>query len=236
MNASSPGARPTSEQIFHALAQRISMNELAPGERLLEQPLSREFGVSRTPLREALMRLEQAGLIERQEPRGYAVRALNLARIDQIYTVRMVLEELAVALAAAAVDTPAFEELIAAARAATERADDEGDPELREAFHEQLASLSGNDELLRLLKDLDLRIYACRRLDAQVPERARAAQHEHLEILELLARGDSDAAQRAMREHIDASRSVVRSLMRQGITSISFATQDGSPPQPIASS
>jgi DNA-binding GntR family transcriptional regulator len=224
----SPGAQVTSAQIFNVLAQRISNSELAPGQPLREQPLSLEFGVSRTPLREALMRLEQAGLIERHAPRGFVVRSVGLARIDQIFSLRIVLEEFAVSLAADAVDTPEFQQLIDAARDACEQGDYVGDPQLREEFHERLAELSGNEELVRVLEDLDLRIYGFRRLDWQVPERARAAQREHLQILELLRDGDVDGAQKAIRDHISVSGSVVRSLMEKGLTSISFAGSDRS--------
>ena len=174
------------------------------------------------------MRLEQAGLIERHEPRGFVVRAVGLARIDEIFSLRIVLEELAVSLAADAVDTPAFQQLIEAARDACEQGDYVADPQLREEFHERLAELSGNEELVRVLKDLDLRIYGFRRLDWQVPERARAAQREHLQILELLRDGDVDGAQKAIRDHISVSGSVVRSLMEKGLTSISFARHDRS--------
>lgn len=223
-------ARLTSDQIFEVLAHRISRSRIAAGERLGEEALSREFGVSRTPVREALRRLQQAGLVERLEHGRYAVRALDLARIDELYTVRMVLEELAVSLAARAVGTPAFAELLEAARASVETSEggleDAGGHEMREEFHERLAAMSGNQELLRMLADLDLRIYACRRLDAQLPGRAQQAQREHLRILELLDRGAVDEARLAMRDHVDGSRETVRMLMRAGITSITFAAEE----------
>jgi DNA-binding GntR family transcriptional regulator len=227
-------SRPSSEQVFQALAHRISRSQIPPGERLGEEALSREFGVSRTPVREALRRLEQAGLVERQEHGRYAVRALDLARIDELYTVRIVLEELAVSLAAPFVDTPAFQQLLEDARAAVENPDapntDRPEHEMREEFHERLAALSGNQELVRMLADLDLRIYACRRLDTQLPGRANQGQAEHLRIVELLERRAVDDAKRAMRDHIDSSRTTVRTLMRAGITSITFAAEDTPPP------
>lgn len=234
-NHASRNSRPSSEQVFETLAHRISRSQIRPRERLAEEALSREFGVSRTPVREALRRLEQAGLVERQEHGRYAVRALDLARIDELYTVRIVLEELAVSLAAPFVDTPEFRRLFEDARAAVKRPDTpESDrpehDEMREEFHERLAGLSGNQELVRMLADLDLRIYACRRLDTQLPGRANQGQAEHLRIVELLDQRAVDDAKRAMREHIDSSRTTVRTLMRAGITSITFAAEDTPPP------
>jgi DNA-binding GntR family transcriptional regulator len=216
--------RPAVELVYQTLSDRITRWQLPAGERLTEERMCREFGLSRTPVREALRRLEEAGLVERVEPRGYAVRGFDLDQLDKTYTVRCALEELAVSLAAPAVDTPAFAELRAQASASlegTERGDLAG--EIRERFHEQLARLGGNEPLMRMLEDIDRRIYACRRLDAIVPERAVEAQREHLGILDHLAAGEVEEARALMRRHVERSQSTIRSLMAAGVTAISFA-------------
>jgi DNA-binding GntR family transcriptional regulator len=214
----------SAHQIFEVLAGRISRWELPAGERLTEERLSAEFGVSRTPVREALRLLETAGHAERVAPRGYAVRAVDLVTIDQVYTVRASLEQLSVELAAPQTGRPTFEALVERTRrAAADEASDLASRELREGFHEDLAALSGNLELLRLLRDIDRRIYAYRRLDGLVPDRASAAQAEHLEIVELLLSGRVEEAKDAMREHVERSRATVRSLIRAGVTTIAFA-------------
>lgn len=211
--------KPSSRQIFEALSARISCWEIPSGTRLTEEGLSTEFGVSRSPVREALRLLEQAGHVERAPTRGYAVRALDLNRINEIYMVRTVLEELSVELAAAAVDTAAFESL----RVRTAAACSAGGDELRETFHEELAQLGGNAELLEILSQIDAKIYAVRRLDSMVADRTTAAQHEHLELLDLLKRGAVEDARQAMREHIRLSQSTVRSLLDAGVATISFS-------------
>jgi DNA-binding GntR family transcriptional regulator len=212
----------SAHDVFEEVAARISRWEIPAGERLTEQRLSEDFGVSRTPIREALRLLERAGLVEEAPPRGYAVRALDLTTIDQIYTIRMVLEELSVELAAVAVETDGFKELKARVEVASESKED-GASQLREAFHEELAALTGNDELVRALRDIDLRIYAFRRLDLALPQFARAAQDDHLTILELLESRQTPEAKQAMREHIRRSQETVRSLMNAGINSVSFS-------------
>jgi DNA-binding GntR family transcriptional regulator len=226
--------RPSSETVFEALAHRITRSQIPPGERLAEETVSREFGVSRTPVREALRRLEQAGLVERTEHGRYAVRALDLERIDELYTVRIVLEELAVSLAAPAVDSDEFRDLLAGTRASVESLDQGNGRseslEMREEFHERLAALSGNRELVRMLADIDLRIYACRRLDTELPGRPKEGQRDHLHILELLQSGQVEEAQQAMREHISNSRQTVRMLLRAGIRSITFAAEGSNRP------
>lgn len=215
----------SAHNIFEEVAARISRWEIPAGERLTEVRLSQEFGVSRTPVREALRLLERARLVEEAPPRGYAVRAVDLTTIDQIYTIRTALEALSVELAATAVDSDGFRELKARVIAAS-RASSNGVAEvssLREAFHEELAALTGNDELVRVLRDIDLRIYAFRRLDLALPQFARAAQDDHLTILELLEAGQAAQAATAMREHIQRSQKTVRSLMSAGISRVSFS-------------
>ena len=221
----------SAHEIYAAIVGRVSRWELPAGERLTEERLSRDFGVSRTPVREALRLLEQAGFIERTGGRGYSVRAFDLRRVDQIYTIRVVLEELAVELAAGAVGTPAFAELREAARVAARSAHEGGgqDDLLREQFHEQLARLSGNEELLRLLQDMDSRLYAMRRFDAALPARASEAQSEHMRVLELLESGDVTAARIEMRQHIERSQTTLRVLMDAGITTLSFGALPTSP-------
>jgi DNA-binding GntR family transcriptional regulator len=210
-------------RIFQDLAERITRWDLPGGTRLTERELSQAYTVSRTPVREALRLLEQAGLVEPTPPRGYVVRAFELATIDQIYVVRTALETLAVSLAAGAVDTEAFRELkrLTAASGSSE--------DLREEFHERLAELSGNAELARILREIDVRIRGCRRLDAALPDRVASAHREHVEVLRLLEEGKVQEAQDVMHDHIERSHSVVRTLLNAGVTSLSF----GGPP-PVA--
>jgi DNA-binding GntR family transcriptional regulator len=203
-------------RIFQDLAERITRWELQSGARLTERELSQEYAVSRTPVREALRLLEQAGLVTPTPPRGYVVRAFDLAMIDQVYVVRTALETLAVSLAAGAVHTEAFQELKRLTQASA------GSDSLREEFHERLAELSGNAELARILREIDVRIQGCRRLDAALPDRIESAHQEHIEVLRLLEDGRVQEAQDLMGEHIERSHSVVRTLLNAGVTSLSF--------------
>jgi DNA-binding GntR family transcriptional regulator len=216
-----PSTKYTANAVFEALAARISRWEIPAGERLTEQRLSKDFGVSRTPVREALRLLERACLVEETPPRGYAVRGLDLTTIDHIYTVRVVLEELSVTLAAEVVDTDSFRELKARVEASLTATDDDN-AQLREAFHEELAALSCNEELVRQLHDIDIRIYAFRRLDIALPSLASSAQDDHLAILQLLEARKTEEAREAMGDHIRRSQATVRTLMDAGISQVSF--------------
>lgn len=223
-------AKSSARDIYETLSFRISRLMIPMGKRLTEQELSDEFGVSRTPIRETLRLLEQAGYVEKESNRGYSVRVISLQTADEVYTVRTALEVLSVQLAAPHAASPKSAQLKRDVKASI-RAAAEGrltDPdllatELREGFHERLAEISGNAELVRLLREIDAQIYAFRRLDSAVPMRSHTAQKEHLEILELIEKGDVSAASQAMEEHIARSQSTVQSLLKAGVRTISFS-------------
>jgi DNA-binding GntR family transcriptional regulator len=231
-------SKTSAQEIFEALSVRITQLVIPMGERLTEEALSKGFGVSRTPVREALRLLEQAGYVEKSpSSRGYTVRAVTLERADQIYTVRIALEVLSVELAADAVDSEEFAGLKRDVSSWIESAQsDDGsrsnkpslqDVQPREGFHERLAGLSGNEELLRILREINNQIFAFRRLDSAIPDRAFEAQLEHLRILDVLEARDVDAAREAMRAHIEKSQSTVKSLLRAGVTTIAFGAGEG---------
>jgi DNA-binding GntR family transcriptional regulator len=223
-------AKSSAEHIYDVLSLQISNLMIPMGQRLTEEGLSKDFGVSRTPVREALRTLELAGYVEKESNRGYRVRTIDLETADEIYTVRTALEILSVRLAGPHSGSREFAQLKRDVEASIGAAAKQelNDPdllatELREGFHERLASISGNSELERLLRDIDARIHAFRRLDSAVPDRAYMAQKEHLKILELMEQGDLDAASSAMEQHIARSRSTVQSLLKAGVQTISFS-------------
>lgn len=225
-------SKSSAQHVYDTLSLKISNLMIPMGRRLTEQELSEEFGVSRTPVREALRSLELAGYVERESNRGYTVRTISLETADEIYTVRTALEVLSVRLAGDRVAEEGFSQLKADVEASIEAAavGELTDPdllasELREGFHERLASLSRNRELERILRNIDARIYAFRRLDSAVPDRSYKAQREHLEILELIERGDLEAASDAMKDHIARSRATVQSLLKAGVQTISFSPE-----------
>jgi DNA-binding GntR family transcriptional regulator len=225
-----PGQRPASRRaakskvssstaLYEQLAERIMKGELPEGARMTENELAEEFGVSRTPVREALKLLNHTGLVTKLPTRGYAARALDLAATDQLYTVRAALEELAVELAAKSVGTPAFE---------TFKRDIAGfDPSQQgktDSFHERLAVLADNDYLCRCLGEIYARTAAYRRLDNALQGRAEAADHDHRRIVELLEAGDVGEARRIVREHIGRSQESLRALIAAGVSAVSVVT------------
>jgi len=135
------------DQVYRALRDRILRGEFSPGEKLSLSRLAKEMEVSNSPLREAVSRLERVGLIEVVPYVGPRVRALTESDVTDIYAVRMVLEDLAVRLAAEHATAPMLSQMEDAIQA-YEIACDENDipaaTEADRAFHDALVEASDN--------------------------------------------------------------------------------------------
>jgi DNA-binding GntR family transcriptional regulator len=193
--------------VHAALLERIVAGELAPGARLRQEALAEELGVSRTPLREALVRLSSEGLVEFTPNRGATVAGRDLSDMRQAWLARLVIEPGAARLAAERRDEEAIERLRESVRRQREVAGDVTTSfVLNREFHLTLVAASGNahlaqfDELLWLTR-IGLPIFA---RQAHGRKQVRAWAREHEAITEAVAAGDPDAAERSTREHIAA--------------------------------
>lgn len=193
-----------SERVYAALRDDIESGALSPGAVVAEVEQSARLGVSRTPLREALDRLEAEGLVEQRSPRVTVVAGLDLERIRDLFAVRRALEESAARLAAArpADDRVAFAEL-AAAFGRADATDDVA------AYYARVARLDAaieaavaNDFLARALQPVRAHLARVRRLASDRPERLRASAGEHALIAQAIASGDPDLAAHATHIHL----------------------------------
>jgi DNA-binding GntR family transcriptional regulator len=149
------------EQVYAALKQQMHDFALVPGDRFSEAELGQRLGVSRTPVREALFRLRNEGLIEVDGKNGWFVRPIDFARIEQLYDLRVVIETTCVGrLAAMATLPPAIETLKQAwlVPAAERLTDPREVGALDEQFHATLVAAAGNDEMARVHWDVTERI------------------------------------------------------------------------------
>ena len=212
------GARASTqaERVYAELRERLLRGDMPVGRRLVEQELAAEFQTSRTPVREALRRLEGDGHIVRDRG-GMSPAAPSVGSMRELYEVRMALEELCARRAAASGERARIESLeqdweaLSAAwhdgRALPRGPDfvyaDEG-------FHRALASASGNAVAESLLGELNDRIRVLRVYDFTSDDRIGATIAEHLEIVRCVLAGDADAAAAFMRAHVQRSALVVR--------------------------
>ncbi len=200
------------ERVYEALLGLIGAGALAPGDQLDEQALAARLGVSRTPLRAAIARLSQEGLVVTLPYRGSFVRRFTVEEIDGLYEVRAALEGLAARKAARRL-TPAGLQTIGAILDECQVALDAGDVEAYgqadARFHRALAEAAGNPTLVETLDGLRLRIHRFRDLANREPGLRRRAAREREQIVDALARRDAEAAGRLLEQHIDHVRRTV---------------------------
>jgi DNA-binding GntR family transcriptional regulator len=197
--------KPVLTDAYSLILEAIDMGEYKPGDRLVESDLAERFGVSRTPIREALQRLETQSLLAR-DGRSLIVASLDHNQMGELYVVRRELEGLAARLAA----RHANDEEIAVLRDMV-AADDAlvGDPpalaRANRRFHKQIHLASHNRYLVQQL-DLVHRTMALMATTSLAAQgRGEIAQAEHKAIVEAIAARQEDAAEQALRDHISVA-------------------------------
>lgn len=210
------------DRIYKEVKAMASAYELRPGERINEGELAKKLSVSRTPLREALNRLSVEGLLEVRSGKGFFRRPLDPGEVFDLYQLRVVIECAAIRLAVQHADEAAIEALQRflsetggeqPARTASELV------YLDEQFHETLASMSGNAEILRVLRNINARIQFVRWID--IGRRGRTAtQAEHMEIIESLRLRDTDRCVAAVVRHIERRLEEITMAIREGFSRI----------------
>ncbi len=196
-----------SERLREAIEEEIATGQLLPGTRLDEVELATRFGVSRTPIREALSLLLGEGLAEpRPQPgRGSVVAHIGPDRLCEMFEVMAELEAMCVRLAVRRI-TPDQQATLEAAheacRAATRAEDSDAYFYANEQFHYAIYAASNNRFLIEQSMQLQRKLRSYRRLQLRVRHRVARSFHEHQAILDALRKGDADAAIRSIREHV----------------------------------
>lgn len=208
-------ANPLAEQVYQLLKQDIFNFRLFPGDRFSETDIAQHYGVSRTPMRDALFRLLREGYLEVGFRRGWKVSEINFEQLDQLYDLRIVLELASIERIAVSPPPHAvIDELKAVWCVATETR--ESEPivmfGMDENFHRGLVAATGNAEMLRVHNDVTERIRIVRRLDFLKPHRTSATYDEHSTMLNLIDRGKLAEATILLRAHITQSKLEVRKI------------------------
>jgi DNA-binding GntR family transcriptional regulator len=214
--------RPAEALVDHLAASiraRVLTGEIAVGSRLRQERLAAEFGVSRTPIREALRKLQADGIVELQPNRGAIVRGATAREIREAYEVRAELEGLAAELAATRIDDAQLQELhaaqghfgssiakLVAGRVADDGAEDANGEWTRanDLFHEVIQEAAGNERLARIVQELHrafprgLTWSALRRSSRLLEQNV----DEHHAVLDAIERRDAAAARRTMVAHV----------------------------------
>jgi DNA-binding GntR family transcriptional regulator len=210
------------EGVYAEIKNDIFDFRLMPGERFSENELAARLGVSRTPVRQALYRLEHEGYIEVASKSGWTVRPFDFRVFDELYDVRLILELAALRRVCEMDPLPDLGELKDTwlvppdARLTDARAIGSAD----ERFHEALVAAAGNAELARLHREVAERIRIVRRLEFGVPERIRQTYAEHAQILRAVLRRKSDQSQLLVKAHIGVAQAEVRKITLHKLASV----------------
>ena len=197
--------RSLGSEVTRVLRRMLIEGRFPPGERLVEEALAREMGASRTPLREALHRLEQEGLLARRPRGGYELKPLDPAEVEEAVESRSLLESYAASLAARRATEQVLaglERNIAQFEAAHRRQDPAALAALNAEFHAMLARAAGSRLLIRLLEVLEGMVERISRESATGMEAGCWSLDEHREILAALRARDPEAAARAAAGHV----------------------------------
>ncbi len=198
-------ARPTRELVLEKLRGAILSGRFQPGQRLVERELVALLGVSRTPIREALRKLELEGLVTTVPYKGPVVALPTVEDAQELYEVRAALEGQATALLAARArpeDVDCLEAHVREAEAAVWAGDVRAVLAANNAFHDELAARCGNSLLQSLIGNLRNRIILLRVESLSAPGRPPRSVAEHRDIVERVRAQDPDGARRCMEVHI----------------------------------
>lgn len=194
-----------SERLGELIEERIVTGVYPPGTRLDEQELASSFGVSRTPVREALIQLASIGLIEIRPRRGATVPEIGAERVCEMFEVMAEMEAMCGRLAARRI-TPGEQAALVAAHLACEAARDANAPDdyyqLNEVFHRRIYEASHNAFLAEQAAMLHRRLRPYRRLQLRVRNRMATSFGEHQAIVDAIQRGDSEQAEALLRSHV----------------------------------
>ncbi|WP_448151243.1 GntR family transcriptional regulator [Labrys miyagiensis] len=195
----------TATAIYDDLREAIVSMRLVPGTPLQERALTQRFGVSKTPMREALIRLAEDGLVDIFPQSGTFVSHVRVAEIPESTVIRQSLEQTAVrrtAEIADAADMARLDAILARQRMLADLGDTNAFHEADEAFHEAIALIAGYPNIPRLLRQVKVQIDRARRLTLPVAGRMHQVIGEHHLIRDAIARHDVEAACAALKAHL----------------------------------
>ena len=209
-------------QVFEQIKGMILRGEIPPGRRIIESEIAESMGISRTPVREAVHKLEAEGLLKPLPKGGYAVRGLALSDIEETFDIRIILESFAGYLAA---KRHTDEELLPLEDKIDEFQRHLDMNDLRELtrinteFHELLYNLSKSPKLIKLIHDLRDEIFILRKILLNSAEMARSSNRDHREMIMAIKEGDAKRVEMLIKEHIVRGKEFVLEEIRKGSVS-----------------
>lgn len=203
---------PIREEVFTMLRQAILTGKLQPGDRLVERELAEQLGVSRTPVREALRKLELENLVTHIPRKGVVVSEISKKDVIEIFDIRASLEGLASSLAAQKAtkeDLQGLKELLKEMENASVSRNSDSLNEIHDQFHKMLFDIADSPRLVQMINSLSDYINRFMKAGYSIPGRSSAAMQEHRELLESIEAKDSLRAETIAGKHVMNSKATV---------------------------
>lgn len=216
--AEMPESEGTAKKVHETLREAILQQVLPPGRRLAEEELAEALGVSRTPIREAITRLETEGIVARSSMRTVTVSRLSPKALAEVYEVREWLDQVVVHLATIRMTPPRLAELQwinERMRVAAESDDIETLERINREFHDTLALAAQNEFLLEIMRQARDRVRPLVGSTYTTPGRAMEAVEEHDHILALITEKSPEQAARVAGAHMEAANKIRTSMLAE---------------------
>ncbi|MGE5582121.1 MAG: GntR family transcriptional regulator [Bacillota bacterium] len=210
--------KPLRELVFESLREAIITGKLGPSERLMEIQLAEEMGVSRTPVREAIRKLELEGLVVMIPRKGAYVAGLSIRDITDVFEIRRALEGLAAELAAERSTDEELEEMERFLVKISEEIEQGDLPKVIETdtdFHTLIYKASRNTRLSQIINNLREQIQRSRTTSLSYPGRMKIALEEHRKMVEAISSRDGELARNLAQEHIENAENALMSMIQQ---------------------
>jgi len=206
-------------RVFNKIQNDILNGKYQPGDSLIETKLSEDLGVSRTPIREAIRQLELEGLVQSIPNKGAVVKGITTKDIEDIYTIRMMIEGLASRWAAEQITEEELEELKEAVELEefyTMKNDTNHLVKFDSKFHEIIYKACKSKPLMHTLKTFHHYVQRARNLSLETPGRAQKVHEEHKAIMQAIMERDADKAEKLTTEHVkNASVNLIEAIKRR---------------------
>ena len=203
---------PARKKVYENLKAAIFSGNLGPRERLTEEHLAETLGVSRTPVREAIHKLERECYLRKLPRGGFNVLGLSREDVEETFGIRGVLESYAARLAAEKhrkTDLKPLERKITEYQKHLDNKDLDALPDINTEFHDLLYALSKSPKLIHMINNLRDQIYRFRQLMLKDEKLARMSNEDHKDMLERIRRRDAVGVERLVKEHLNRGRKAV---------------------------
>jgi DNA-binding GntR family transcriptional regulator len=207
-----PVRKSLGQYVFENLRHAIIRGDLHPGDRLVESRIADRLDISRTPVREAIHKLEREGLLRKLPRGGFIVMNLSREDIEETFGIRSVLESYAAKLAALnhrEEDLKPLEDKIEEFQRALEKGRTDKLPKINTEFHNLFYALSRSPKLIRMVNELRDQIYRFRKLLLSMDNMARTSNEDHRKMVEAIRKRDAQRVETLVSEHILRGQKIV---------------------------